>query len=137
MMIVAKQSWTVIDKIPLPVIRPLSFKVCSPHCFIVIRVDYVDESEYTFRNSQNIYSLFSITELKWDNFNFFFFFLFLLHLWCMEVPGPEIKSRLRLWLKPQLWQLWIINPLCHSGNAEIILILNSVSSISGLYFAIK
>ena len=38
---------------------------------------------------------------------FFFFFLCRLHLWLMEVLGPEIK-----WLQ----QRWILNLLCQAGD---------------------
>ena len=46
--------------------------------------------------------------------SFFFFFLFWLHLQHMELPRPGIKSK--------LWQCWIFNPLCHSGNSYFMIL---------------
>ena len=31
------------------------------------------------------------------------------------VPGPGIRSEPQSWPKPQLWQHWILNPLCRLG----------------------
>ena len=34
----------------------------------------------------------------------------------MKVPRLRIESKSQLWPMPQLWQCWILNPLCHSGE---------------------
>ena len=44
----------------------------------------------------------------------FFFFLFQPHLWHMDVSRPGIKSKPQLWTIPQLWQHWILKPLCRA-----------------------
>ena len=36
----------------------------------------------------------------------------------MEVPELGIQSELQLQPVPQLWQCWLLNPLCHSGNSK-------------------
>ena len=41
---------------------------------------------------------------------FYLSFLFRPHSRHMEVPGPGIKS------KAQLWQYWILNPLCQARD---------------------
>ena len=43
-----------------------------------------------------------------------------LHSWHMEVPRPGIEFDLWLWPMPQLWQQWILNPLCHIGNSPTV-----------------
>ena len=51
-------------------------------------------------------------------FKFKIFFFVQPSLWHMEVPGPEIKSELKLWTMPQLQQCCILNSLHHSGNSK-------------------
>ena len=52
--------------------------------------------------------------------SYLFIFLFWPYPWHMKVPGPGIKSELRLKHMPQLWQYrilnslyWGLNPQCH------------------------
>ena len=52
--------------------------------------------------------------------SYLFIFLFWPYPWHMKVPGPGIKSELRLKPMPQLWQYrilnslyWGLNPQCH------------------------
>ena len=52
------------------------------------------------------------------SFLFVLFFSFGHPLWHMDVPGPRIKSELKLQPTPQLHQCQILNPLCHSGNSN-------------------
>ena len=34
----------------------------------------------------------------------------------MEIPQPGIESEMQLQPLPQLWQCWILNPLCWAGD---------------------
>ena len=54
--------------------------------------------------------------LNSGGFSCFLFFLWP-HPWHMEVPGTGMESEQQLRPTPQLWQHWILNPLCHSGNS--------------------
>ena len=38
-------------------------------------------------------------------------------LWHVEVLGPGTEPESQLPPTSQLWQCWILNPLCHSGNS--------------------
>ena len=51
--------------------------------------------------------------LKYYN-GFFFFSPCFGHPTACVVPGPEIRSELQLQPMPQLWQHWILNPLCRA-----------------------
>ena len=54
---------------------------------------------------------------------FIIYLLFRLYSQHMEVPGPGTESEPQLPPMPQLPQHWILNPLCHSGNAAIVLLI--------------
>ena len=54
-------------------------------------------------------------------FFFFFFFSFLATPWHIEVPGRGTESQLELQPMPQLWQCWILNPLCRTQDQTHIL----------------
>ena len=53
-----------------------------------------------------------------------FFFLFWPHMQHMEVPGPGMKSKVKLQSMPQLWQCQILNLLYHSGNSNRFIFFN-------------
>ena len=41
----------------------------------------------------------------------------------MEVPRPGMECKLQLGPTPQLWQLQIMNPLPHSGNPLVAILV--------------
>ena len=67
--------------------------------------DYLKQN-IEYQNHQNHYC--------WFAFPLFFFFFFG-HPMAYGVPGPGIRSKPQLQPKPQLWQCWILNPLCWAG----------------------
>ena len=46
----------------------------------------------------------------------FIFSFFSAHSVACWVPGPGIKSNPELWPILQMWQCWILNPLCQAGD---------------------
>ena len=54
-----------------------------------------------------------------------FIYFFFLSLWAIpglaQVPGPRVRSQ--LWPKLQLWQRWILNPLCLDGDGTSVPVL--------------
>ena len=49
-----------------------------------------------------------------DSVSFFFFFFFV-HPTAYKIPGQGTESEPPLWPTLQLWQHWILNPLCQAG----------------------
>ena len=47
---------------------------------------------------------------------FFFSFSFFGLSMAYGIPRPGIRSKPQLWPTPQLWQCWILNPLCWAGD---------------------
>ena len=53
-------------------------------------------------------------------FFFFFFFPFSFLAIPHGVPGPGIRSELKSWPKPQVWQRQILNPLCQAQDQTCV-----------------
>ena len=51
-----------------------------------------------------------------DTSYIFCFLFFQPPLWHMEVPRPGSEPEPQLRPLPQLWQHWILNPLCQAGD---------------------
>ena len=56
-----------------------------------------------------------LLEPQMDTF-FFFFLSFLAASWHMEFLGQGLDPSCSRGPKPQLWQTWILNPLCWAGD---------------------
>ena len=59
--------------------------------------------------------------------------LFKPHPWHMEVPGPETESWVRAATYATAAATLILNPMCHSGNSNIVLIYVMASLIYSLF----
>ena len=62
--------------------------------------------------------IFSMIQTK-GNFIFFFFG----SLMAYGASGPGVRSKPQLRPKPQLWQHWILNPLCQAGDRTCVPVL--------------